>query len=205
MTSIAQEAFNGCTAEKATLTRSLTTGRKSTVMLPFAVSDATKLGTVYEYNGEKDEVDGTVHFDEVESTEASKAYIMVPTVTQIVAENVEVVPTTSYTVPETGLIGVYEKKVLTGDELISIYYWSASDGVFSQATESLTVGATRAYLKPQGAKLGARLAAVFEGETTGISNVKMQASLLAGSMSETNARSEENGVAGSRGCWFEDE
>jgi len=160
----------GFTATKATATRSFAAQQKSTVYLPFAISEteAAALGKFYEF----DKVDGdVVSFKSATATVGGKAYLFEPAsaLTEIVAENTAVVATAADATTE-GLKGVYEETVIT-EGLDKIYFWAAADGAFSNATSKLTVPATRAYLQLLSAPQQARMLVSFDGEATGIATI----------------------------------
>jgi len=170
---------------RTSFTRTFTGGKISTVCLPFAVSADNNDGTFYEF---KDCNDGkTVKFTKLASgnTVANKAYLFKPKAT---AGDVKVTFKTLATAidglpeltegDENGLYGVYTKKVFTQDEADrNIYYgWSAGNFVSIGAGATLNPG--RAYLKvtaPQGGNAKDILKAIFDDETTGISEVNTTA------------------------------
>ncbi len=162
-------------------TRTFTGGKISTVCLPFAANADNNDGTFYEF---KDCNDGkTVKFTKLTSgyTEANKAYLFKPNET---AGDVRVIFNTYIKAidglpemtegDENGLYGVYTKKEFTPEEADrNIYYgWSAGNFVSIGAGATLNPG--RAYLKvtaPQGGNAKDILKAIFDDETTGISEV----------------------------------
>ena len=165
--------------------RTFTGGKISTVCLPFAVYAGNDFGTFYEF---KDCNDGkTVKFTKLTNgnTVANKAYLFKPNET---AGDVKVIFETFSTaidgLPEltegdaNGLYGVYTKKEFTPEEADrNIYYgWSAGNFVSIGAGATLSHG--RAYLKvtaPQGGNAKDILKAIFDDETTGISEVNTTA------------------------------
>ena len=160
--------------------RTFTGGKISTICLPFAVNVVNYDGTFYEF---KDCNDGkTVKFTKLTSsnTEANKAYLFKPKAAEgdvkVTFQNfvaIDGLPEMTEG-DENGLYGVYTKKEFTPEEADrNIYYgWSAGNFVSIGAGATLSHG--RAYLKvtaPQGGNAKDILKAIFDDETTGISDV----------------------------------
>ncbi len=165
---------------RTSFTRTFTGGKISTVCLPFAVYAGNDFGTFYEF---KDCNDGkTVKFTKLTSgnTVANKAYLFKPKAAEgdvkVTFQNfvaIDGLPEMTEG-DENGLYGVYTKKEFTSEEADrNIYYgWSAGNFVSIGAGATLTPG--RAYLKvtaPQGSNAKDILKAIFDDETTGISEV----------------------------------
>ncbi len=154
--------------------RKFTSDNMSTLCLPFAVNTAdVTAGTFYEFKGN----DGnTVKFTKLASgkTVANKAYLFKPST----GDKVTFTGTAITGLPEMtegeadGLYGVFTKKVFTQDEADRNIYYGWSAGNFVSIDKGATLNAGRAYLKLSQTS-GAKniLKAVFDDETTGISEV----------------------------------
>ncbi|MBO5187334.1 MAG: BspA family leucine-rich repeat surface protein [Prevotella sp.] len=167
-------------ANSTSFARTFTSGKTSTLCLPFAVNTAdVTAGTFYEFKGRSD--DGkTVKFGKPASgsTEADKAYIFKPST----SDKVTFTGAAIDGLPELtegdadGLYGVYTKKKFTKAEADRDIYYGWSAGNFVSIGEGATLNPGRAYLKLSQAS-GAKniLNAVFDDETTGISEVNTTA------------------------------
>ena len=154
--------------------RTFTIGHKSTVCLPFALTETevSAAGTFYELKS----VDGTtLTFSPVTTTEAYKPYMFMATTATPFASltNKAIVAsegaTTSYTVGDYTFHGVLARQNVPN----GAYGYNAADGVFSKATsDAVTIDAFRGYITYGGA--GAReLNCIFsDGEVTGIETVR---------------------------------
>lgn len=110
------------TANTVKIERSFTNEKPYTLYLPFAMN-AMKYGTFYTYSGYSSK-DGTVMFNKLTGTETTPntPYLFIPNKDYnegiTVEGGTDVVPTpTETTEPEYGLVGVYEKKTFTYDEV----------------------------------------------------------------------------------------
>lgn len=98
------------TAAEATLNRTFTVGRTSTVFLPFALTkaQADALGTFYKFK-EIDGDDAVFYPAESGDIEANKPYIFTPKKENVSATNVSVVAVNSFSATQGNLIGTYEQ------------------------------------------------------------------------------------------------
>lgn len=162
---------NICLQNEA-LDREFTKDRKSTVCLPFALTDeeVEDAGTFYQLS---DVSEGILTFREVNETEAYKPYVFVAKTTKPFT-NLE--KTAGYpvgdcmtTVGDYTFTGVLK----SGKVPQNAYGYNALDGVFSQATSTnVNIDAFRAYITSGG---GARaIRCVFGDEITEINEVKSQ-------------------------------
>ncbi len=165
-------------AGSTSFARTFTGGNTSTVCLPFAVNTAEMTdGTFYEFKACDDK---TVKFVKPASDEtvADKASLFKPAADG----KVTFTGTANEGLPETtegeadGLYGVYAEKKFTKDEADKNIYYGWSAGNFVSIGEGATLSHGRGYLKlaqTSGAKN--ILKAVFDDETTGISEVNAAA------------------------------
>lgn len=156
--------------------RKFTSDNMSTLCLPFAVNTADVTGgTFYEFKGRSDD-GSTVKFSKLASgnTVANKAYLFKPaTGDKITFTGTAITGLPEMTEGEAdGLYGVFIKKVFTQDEADRNIYYGWSAGNFVSIGKGATLNAGRAYLKLSQTS-GAKniLKAVFDDETTGISEV----------------------------------
>lgn len=157
-------------------TRQFTVDQKSTVCLPYALTEeeATAAGVFYELTSV---ADGTLHFTKVTTTEANKPYVFVPAKEYPFAE-VALTKTPvaggagSYTVNGYKFQGVSKKE----DVPNGAYGYNATNGNFSKAnSENVDIKARRAYIIAEGGA-GARgfLDTEFNDGTTGIQEINVQ-------------------------------
>lgn len=141
------------TAAEATLNRTFTVGRTSTVFLPFALTkaQADALGTFYKFK----EIDGdnAVFYDaENDGIEANKPYIFTPAAEHVSATDVAVMQVNSFSATQGNLIGTYEQIEWAVDPG-NIYGFAAADdggikgGQFVRAAAGAWIPPFRAYLQ----------------------------------------------------------
>ena len=157
-------------------TRKFTEDQKSTVCLPYALTEAeaAAAGKFYELTS----ADGTtLNFTEVKTTEANKPYVFIAAKKYPFAE-VALTKTPvaggagSYTVGVYTFQGVSKKETVPS----GVYGFNAEDGAFSKTiTDDVTINARRAYITVSGGGGDdARSLDINLGNTTGISTVKTQ-------------------------------
>lgn len=157
--------------------RTFTEGRKSTVCLPFALTEAevTAAGTFYELTSA---ADGTLTFSEVSETEAYKPYVFEAKTANpnpfasLTNKTIEASAdaTTSYTVDGYTFQGTLAHQSLPS----GVYGYNAANGVFSvTTTDAVTIDAFRGYIKSSGGS-AREIRCVFGNEITGINEVKSQ-------------------------------
>lgn len=156
--------------------RTFNIDQKSTVCLPFALTEAevTAAGTFYELTSA---AAGTLTFSEVSETEAYKPYVFEAKTANPFASltnktiEASADATTSYTVDNYTFHGVLAHQNVPN----GAYGYNAADGVFSKATsDAVTIDAFRGYITYNGGGAGAReLNCIFsDGEVTGIETVR---------------------------------
>ena len=171
----------GFTAQKITINRKFTKDKPYTLCLPFAVTNTTTYGTFYQYS---DYNDGKVKFTKVETTEANKPYLFVPSATLdngiMIDGTTAVGVQTAETLTDGKFVGVYRKMTFTGEEAKegACYGWtdnSDGKGEFRRAGNGASVDACRAYIKLSAASGGssapARLSIELDGGATAISTL----------------------------------
>lgn len=166
------------TASNITINRSFKQGEPHTLYLPFAM-DAHKYGDFYtfnKYSGDK------VTFSKVEAekTEPNTPYLFIPSEGY---EKIEIVETTqglatpAATEPAdnyAGLVGVYNKKEFSTEEVAAMIYYGWANNKFLRAGNGASVSACRAYLKLPAAASGApaSLSISLDGDdTTAIADI----------------------------------
>ena len=156
--------------------RTFTVGRKSTVCLPFALTEAevTAAGTFYKLTSA---ADGTLTFSEVSETEAYKPYVFeakkANPFANLTGKAIAATPATASGYATT-VDGYTFQGVLAHQELSTgVYGYSASTGDFKKnAKGTVKINAFRAYIKSSGEGAPA-LNCVFGDENiTGIETVK---------------------------------
>ncbi len=170
-------------------TRQFTVGQKSTVCLPYALTEDEVTAVGGEFYELTSVADGTLHFTKVTETTANKPYVYIPTkeypfasvaLTKTPVAVSETYPI-SYTVNGYTFTGVTKKETVP----VGAYGYNASDGTFSKvvlasgASESaVTINARRAYIigpATSGSGAPANLNVVFgEDEATDIENISVQ-------------------------------
>ena len=161
-------------ANKALYQRNFTSGRRSTIYLPFAFS-TTQFGTIYDFDGLLTDGGGKICFYPVAetTTTANVPYIIEPNATQISAQNVDVLAT-SDTEP-TGaneMIGVCRR----GRVPVGAYSFDAANGRLKHVGANsgpVNISAFRAYfLLPEADAAGSKtIDAIFGEEApTGITS-----------------------------------
>ena len=141
------------TAADATLNRTFTVGRTSTVFLPFALTkaQADALGTFYTFK-EIDGDDAVFYPAETEGIAANKPYIFTPATEHVSATDVAVVQVNSFSATQGNLIGTYEQIEWAVDPG-NIYGFAAADdggivgGQFVRAAAGAWIPPFRAYLQ----------------------------------------------------------
>lgn len=156
--------------------RTFPTDKKSTVCLPFALTEAevTAAGTFYELTSA---AGGTLTFSEVSETEAYKPYVFEAKTANPFASltnktiEASADATTSYTVD-----GYTFQGTLAHQSLLSgVYGYNAANGVFSvTTTNAVTIDAFRGYITTSSGNSARALRCVFGNEITGINEVKSQ-------------------------------
>lgn len=173
-------------ASKITINRNFETDKLYTLYMPFAMS-ATAHGTFYTYDS-YDTENSKVNFMAVKEPEtttlpntpylfkpagALNAGIVIEAETEVSDNNSQLDAAEPV---ESGLVGVYRKKLFTEEEQNQMVYycWANGDKNFYRVGNGARVDASRAYLKfvaPDGSGAPARLSASFDdGGTTGISS-----------------------------------
>lgn len=157
----------------ATLAREFTADTKSTIILPFALTETqcTDCGQFYELSA----VNGSsIVFSPVTSTAANKPYVFVPKTTGSLPtfESVTFEPTTTadLTTSVTGasMIGSYSAATFDNAQSSGIYTYY--DNSFVTTTGSISINPFRAYVKLDNAT-AAKMSVVMGGSTTGITKV----------------------------------
>lgn len=157
--------------------RTFTEGRKSTVCLPFALTEAevSDAGTFYEL---KSAADGTLTFSEVSETEAYKPYVFEAKTANpfanLTGKAIAATPATASGYATT--VGDYTfQGTLAHQSLpIGVYGYNAANGAFSVTTsDAVTIDAFRGYIINSGG-LAREIRCVFGNEITGINEVKSQ-------------------------------
>ena len=141
------------TAAEASLNRTFTIGRTSTVFLPFALTkaQADALGSFYKFQ-EIDGDDAVFYPAEADGIEANKPYIFTPATEKVSATNVSVVKVNSFSATQGNLIGTYEQIEWVVDPG-NIYGFAAADdggivgGQFVRAAAGAWIPPFRAYLQ----------------------------------------------------------
>lgn len=155
--------------------RAFPTDKKSTVCLPFALTEAevTDAGTFYELKS----VDGTtLTFSPVTTTEAYKPYVFEAKTANPFASltnktiEASADATTSYTVGGYTFQGTLAHQSLPS----GVYGYNAANGAFSvTTTDAVTIDAFRGYIINNG-NTAREIRCVFGNEITGINEVKSQ-------------------------------
>lgn len=141
------------TAAEATLNRTFTVGRTSTVFLPFALTkaQADALGAFYTFDKIEGD-DAVFNPAETNGIEANKPYIFTPAAEHVSATNVAVVQVNEFFATQGNLIGTYEQIVWDVDPG-NIYGFAAADdggikgGQFVRAAAGAWIPPFRAYLQ----------------------------------------------------------
>lgn len=141
------------TAAEASLNRTFTIGRTSTVFLPFALTkaQADALGLFYKFQ-EIDGDDAVFYPAEADGIEANKPYIFTPATEKVIATDVSVVKVNSFSATQGNLIGTYEQIEWVVDPG-NIYGFAAADdggivgGQFVRAAAGAWIPPFRAYLQ----------------------------------------------------------
>lgn len=172
-------APNNFTATKAQLNREFTSGRTSTVFLPFALSkeEADALGTFHTFDKIENN-DAKFNEAETDGTKANMPYIFVPKATgnDFKAENVTVEGFGASSVTKECMIGTYEKISWTTAQE-NIYGFAAesigivSAGQFVRVDAGAWIPPFRAYLMVNGTSAPRLNVVIAEGEATGISEI----------------------------------
>ena len=154
--------------------RTFPTDKKSTVCLPFALTEAevTAAGTFYELTSA---ADGTLTFSEVSETEAYKPYVFEANTANPFASLTNKVIVASEGQACQTTVGDYTfQGTLAHQSLPSgVYGYNAANGVFSVTTsDAITIDAFRGYIRS--GKLAREIRCVFGNEITGINEVKSQ-------------------------------
>ncbi len=170
------------TAQQATLNRSFTAGKKSTVYLPFSVENPQSYGTFFAFE-RYDAEQGQVYFQEASQLAANTAYVFKPAVETLTFANVEVAttPANQSEVTETGLYGTFVP-VTTPVKLfdgMNVYGYAANDipaqgiqaGQFVKAGNKVSVASFRSFLALPALQSPRSVGCLFSGETTGIDSV----------------------------------
>lgn len=171
-------AFNIAASSASTVSydREFTVGNKSTVCLPFALTEAEAdaAGTFYEFTG----VDGTkLQFSKVTEPEAYKPYVFEAKVAKpfnsLSGKAIVATPAT-YATTVGGY--VFQGTLAKGNVPNGAYGWNSTNGVFSKATsDNVTIGAFRAYIiAPNQANARGFLGVDFGDGTTGIQEIDTQ-------------------------------
>lgn len=171
------------TATTGGLKRSFPGGQKSTVCLPFALSEeqvtaVKEKGCAIEvlsgYNAEK----SSVQFTDVTTMAAHTPYLVTVTsndaqqlfdgLTGIEAD-LTVMPT-DVTTGAVSMKGAYEKSTISSETGLARYAYDAADGSFVRIGSNATLLPYRAYLELASSTAASRLV-ISDDETTGIGNV----------------------------------
>lgn len=159
------------------LERQFTIGRKSTVCLPFGLTEAeaSAAGKFYELNS----VNGTtLSFTEVTTPAAYTPYVFVPASSLPFAELTKTVASTatkSSTINKTVGGYTFHGVLASGKVPSGAYGYNAENGEFSVTTTgNVTIDAFRAYITVSGGGSARSLRAVFDDEITEINEVKTQ-------------------------------
>ena len=158
------------------LSRQFTVNQKSTVCLPFDLTEAeaTAAGTFYTLSSVSD---GTLHFTEVADPAAYTPYVFVPaTAYPFAFLNDKTIVSSNGASCET-TVGDYtfHGVLKSGTVPNGAYGYNASTSAFSKATSSdVTIDAFRAYITYNGSGGGARLNVIFGDESTGIETVNRE-------------------------------
>ncbi len=155
--------------------RTFPTDKKSTVCLPFALTEAevTAAGTFYELTSA---ADGTLTFSEVSETEAYKPYVFeANTANPFASLTNKVIVASEGQACQTTVDGYTFQGTLAHQSLPSgVYGYNAANGVFSvTTTDAVTIDAFRGYIINSGG-LAREIRCVFGNEITGINEVKSQ-------------------------------
>lgn len=188
--------YNG-SADKATYARMFTTGKLSTIVLPFAMSeeDAVKRGTFYKITSIKN---GKIFGDEVAAPEAYVPYIYMPSdypwFTDVEVSELPAFALNSVTTDEGYIMEfVAEPTTLTSDAEYD--YYGFADGKFVKAAVA-TANPFRAYIKvPHAANAPATLQWLGD-EATGISDYKAEDGSAKKEVFDLQGRRVENPVRG---------
>ena len=169
-------AFNIAKSSSSTVAydRTFTAGQKSTVCLPFALTEdeAAKAGKFYELT----DCDGSsLTFKEVTETEAYKPYLFVPAgATPFASLTDKEIPATAATYATTAGSATFQGTLKKETVASGVYGYSATEGKFVKVTGTeVTINAFRAYITVSGGA-GAQSLDIDLGGTTGISTVKTQ-------------------------------
>lgn len=170
------------TVQQATLNRSFTAGKKSTIYLPFSVESPQSYGTFFAFE-RYDAEQGQVYFQEASQLAANTAYVFKPTVETLTFSNVEVAttPANQSEVTEAGLYGTFVP-VTTPVKLfdgMNVYGYAANDipaqgiqaGQFVKAGNKVSVASFRSFLALPALQSPRSVGCLFSGETTGIDSV----------------------------------
>lgn len=169
------------TATRAAINRTFSRGIKSTVFLPFGLTEeeATAQGEFYEFDG-YNAATNTVNFRRIRATEANTAYLFVPASTAIktsgnASVDVAVTHATAITPGADEFVGVYTTTTIHNQPQAYGYAARAqgnfSEGQFVKVGEGATVSPMRGYLLINSTTSApARIAAFFDnsGTPTGI-------------------------------------
>lgn len=180
------ESAYGLEFDEANYKRTFAAGGMGTIVIPFNYN-VTPVNGLYFY--ELSAIEGSyIVFNQTYSPEPNKPYLWQNNTEHTFTEltsygNVSIAaPSTDAQAGEWSLVGSYQEKVITGDELESSYALTA-DGKLMNSTTSLRVKPYRAYfsgpaygnlsashIQSAGRTIGVRLVDV-DGETTTIENV----------------------------------
>ena len=173
------------TATTGGLKRSFPGGQKSTVCLPFALSEeqvtaVKEKGCAIEvlsgYNADK----SSVQFTDVTTMTAHTPYLVTVTGEMPVAlfegltgieADLTVMPT-DVTTGAVSMKGAYEKSTISSETGLARYAYDAADGSFVRIGSNATLLPYRAYLELTGSSSPSRLA-ISDDETTGIGNLNV--------------------------------
>lgn len=170
---------------KGGLKRSFRSGQKSTVCLPFALSEeqvaaikeqGSEIEMLSGYNAEK----SSVQFEAVTAMAEHTPYLVTVTgetpvplfedIDGVVLGDLTVTPT-DVTAGALTMRGAYEKETISSDDHVTYYAYDAADGSFVRIGLNATVTPFRAYLMLADGN-GARSLTISD-ETTGIENVNV--------------------------------
>lgn len=177
--------------------RTFTTGNKSTVCLPFALTtaEATAAGTFYELASIEE---GTLHFNEVAEPQAYVPYVFEPATANpfnnLTNKTIEASKEATTTISGATFVGTLAHIDNLADGSDTLYGFNAANGEFVKVGSNVSIDAFRAYIAVPGAS-AAKLAARFGDETSGITsyendnqNKNRNAYNLAGQRVDANAK-----------------
>ena len=161
------------TANNLTYNRVLTSGKKTTVCLPFSLTaeEAAALGSFYTLKGL---ADNTLTFESATTVEANKPYLFIPKTDKFNEYNSKEIKATPESLSQEAtdksatMVGTLQRATLRSDSKATLYAYNNGVFVKISSTADAYLPAFRAYISVP-ASTAAKLAIRLDDKTTGIS------------------------------------